>query len=190
MNAEYAIEVNDIIADFIRESSRAEKLATEADIAVGIASRLLKTSGMEIRSSDFATFLQSALSTHDDIEQIRDHLGNILYFSERSMTRAFAGMLLLARLGTSGMMAEIIREQSLKYRRPVPCSLFQCSPFSLAREEIAASMNTMTNAPSFRDIRFLTASSGAVFAFSTTHLAPEQAALLAEWSDSGQVENP
>jgi hypothetical protein len=190
MNAEYAIEVNDIIADFIRESSRAEKLATEADIESGIAGRVPPASEQESKMADFTTLLQETLSNHDDIEQIRDHLGNTLYFSEQSMTRAFAGMIVRKRMGTSGMMAETIREQSRAYRRPVPVSLFQCSPFSLAKEEIAAAIDALPDAPSEQDIRFLTASSGAVFAFSTTYLSPAQAVLLTEWSDSGQAENP
>jgi hypothetical protein len=88
------------------------------------------------------------------------------------------------------MMAEVIREHSKLYPRPVPLALFQCSPFNLSNDEIALCLKEMMDDPPYRDIAHLTTSIGHLFAYSTDHLDARHAAMLAEWADVGQVENP
>jgi hypothetical protein len=88
------------------------------------------------------------------------------------------------------MMAEVIREHSRAYRRPVPLALFQCSPFNLSDAEAALCLKEMTGELPYRDIAHLATSIGNVFAYSTDRLEPGYAAMLAEWADAGQAENP
>jgi hypothetical protein len=106
------------------------------------------------------------------------------------MTGAYARVLMLKGQGPLKMMAEVIREHSRVYPRPVPLALFQCAPFNLENDEIALHLKEMTGKLPFRDIEHLTTSIGNVFAYSTDHLDPGYAAMLAEWVDVGMVENP
>ncbi len=119
-----------------------------------------------------------------------DDSGDAWYFSEQFMTCAYARVLLLKAQGPLKMMAEVIREHSRLYPRPVPLALFQCSPFNLSDDEIALCLKEMMGNFPYRDIARLTTSIGNPFACSTDHLEPGYAEMLAEWVDVGQVENP
>ena len=137
-----------------------------------------------------SALIQEALVSHPDIKMIPDDSGGAWYFSEQSMTGAYARVLLLKGQGPLRMMAEVIREHSRVYPRPVPLALFQCAPFNLSDDEIALCLNEMMGKSPYRDIARLTTSIGNTFAYSTDHLEPGDAAMLAEWADVGQVENP
>ena len=128
--------------------------------------------------------------SHPDLKMILDDSGGAWYFSEQSMTGAYARVLLLKGQGPLRMMAEVIREHSRDYPRPVPLALFQCAPFNLSDDEIALCLKEMMGKPPYRDIARLITSIGNIFAYSTDHLEPGYAAMLAEWADVGQVENP
>jgi hypothetical protein len=121
---------------------------------------------------------------------IPDDSGGAWYFSEQSMTGAYVRILLLKGQGPLRMMAEVIREHSRVYPRPVPLSLFQCAPFNLSDDQIALGLKEMTGKTKYRDIARLITSIGNIFVYSTDHLEPGYAAMLAEWADVGQVENP
>lgn len=178
------------IAEFIREGSRAGELLSSADIEAAIAGQATSGSEPATEPVQAPALIQEAVSGHDDIQVILDDSGGAWYFSQRFMTGAYARVLLLKGAGPLEMMAEVIREHSRMYPRPVPLALFQCSPFNLTDGEIARCLEEMTYKPPFRDIAHLTTSIGNLFAYSTDHLDPGHAAMLAEWADVGQIENP
>ena len=178
------------IAEFIRQNSKARKLAAFADIEADIAGQTVAVSERATDPVQILSLIQDAVSNHNDIEVIVDDSGGAWYFSERFMTGAYARILLLKGEGPLRMMAEVIREHSRVYLRPVPLALFQCSPFNLSNDEIALCLKEMMDAPSYRDIAHLSTSVGHLFAYSTDHLDARHAAMLAEWTDVGQVENP
>ena len=178
------------IAEFIRQNSNAGKLAAFADIEADIAGQTVAVSERATDPVQILSLLQDAVSSQHDIEVIVDDSGCAWYFSERFMTGAYARILLLKGEGPLRLMAEVIREHSRVYPRPVPVALFQCSPFNLSNDEIALCLKEMMDTPSYRDIEHLTTSIGNVFAYSTNHLDAGYAAMLAEWTDVGQVENP
>ncbi|MBI5593092.1 MAG: hypothetical protein HY881_21710 [Deltaproteobacteria bacterium] len=121
---------------------------------------------------------------------ILDDSGGAWYFSERFMTGAYARVMLLKSQGPLMMMAGVIREHSRVYPRPVPLSLFKCPPFNLSHDQIRCCLKEMMDKPICRDIAHLITSIGHVFAYSTDHLDSGYAAMLAEWADVGQAENP
>ena len=88
------------------------------------------------------------------------------------------------------MMAEVIREHSRIYPMPVPVVLFRCSPFDLGEDQIAVGLKEMMQRSSYRDIAQLVTPIGNLFAYSTDYLGQKHAAMLAEWMDVGQIENP
>jgi hypothetical protein len=69
-------------------------------------------------------------------------------------------------------------------------AMFTNSPFDLDPEEIQACLVRMTGPSDYKDICQTTTSIGNVFLYSTLHLEPGYAAMLAEWLDVGQANNP
>lgn len=198
-------------AKFIRDGSRAGKLLSLPDIEGGPAAGHSRQAG--VPSSVFRpqssvlglanpahavsapaghspALLQEVLSGNDDIKALLDDSGVLWYFSEQFISAPYARLLLLKGQGPIKMMTEVIREHSRLYPRPVPLALFQCAPFNLSDPAIALCLKEMTGNPKYRDIEQVTTSIGNVFAYSTDHLDPGFAAMLAEWVDVGQVQNP
>lgn len=178
------------LAELIRERSKAGELSALTDLEAEIADHRIPVSERATEPVDLPALIQEAIVDHPDIKMIVDDSGGARYFSELSMTDAYARVLLLRSHGPLRMMAEVIREHSRVYPRPVPLSLFQRSPFNLSDDEITGCLREMADRPPYRDIAQLTTSIGNPFAYSTDYLEPGYAAMLAEWVDVGQVENP
>lgn len=175
------------VAEFIRQNSEAGELLSSVAIEAKIEGQNVPIADPSTRG---ALLIQEVISSHEDIRVILDDSGAAWYFSERFMTGSYARILLLKAQGPAKMMAEMIREHSRLYPRPVPFALFQCSPFNLSDGEIVSNLKEMAGKGPYRDIALLTTSIGNLFAYSTDHLEPGYAATLAEWVDVGQVQNP
>lgn len=178
------------VAELIRESSKAGELLPSSAIEAEIAARTAPAGVSEAEPPRAAALIQEALRAHDDLRVMTDDSGGAWYFSEMFMTGAYARVLLLKTEGPHKMVAEVIREHSRLYPRAVPAALFQCSPFNLSGEEVARTLEEMKGKPAYRDIALLTTSIGNLFAYSTDHLDANHAAMLAEWADVGQADNP
>lgn len=175
----------DEIAHLIRARSAEGELTALADITAEFSD-----TGSGEESEPMEDRVHNTLLGCDDIRAISDDSGNRFYYSERLMTGTYANMLALRAQGPLQMMAEVIREDSRVYPRPVPVSLFQAGPFSLDEDLIASALDAMRRNELYRDIGRVITSSGNVFAFSTDYLDRDHAAMLAEWADVGQAENP
>ena len=106
------------------------------------------------------------------------------------MTETYA-MILLQKLGDPlRLIAETVRENSAVYPRPVPLDIFTQPPFDLTRQEVLNDLERMAAEDEYRDIVPTTTSASRVFLYSTLHLEPEYASMLAEWLDVGQFNNP
>jgi len=68
--------------------------------------------------------------------------------------------------------------------------MFTNPPFDLTREQVVDCLERMTVEEEYRDISSTTTSASTIFLYSTLHLEPEYASMLAEWFDVGQLENP
>jgi hypothetical protein len=71
----------------------------------------------------------------------------------------------------------------------VPVELFEAPPFGLTPEEIETALRAMAAKPECKDITFTTASTGAVYLFSTRHMDRGYATFLAERAET-LVMNP
>jgi hypothetical protein len=105
-----------------------------------------------------------------------------------SLSETYAGILI--RKEESSFIAEIVRENSAIYPRPVPLDFFRESPFDLTQEEILDFLGKMGEQGEYQDIALTTTSIGTVFLYSSRHLNPDYASTLAEWFDVGQINNP
>lgn len=177
----------DGVADLIRTRSRAGDLTGGKDLEDHVPGIL---SSDEVRPGQVPGYIQESLREQDDIKTVFDCKGDAFYYSERYMTGAYANILVLKMAGHLRMMAEIIREQSRMYPRPVPISLFRYPPFDLEENLISEGIEEMMRQGPYRDISLLTTSIGNAFAYSTDYLTPDYAQMLAEWIDVGQVQNP
>jgi hypothetical protein len=63
-------------------------------------------------------------------------------------------------------------------------------PFEMSQEEIQACLQNLAAGEEYKDIRRLSTSAGTVFLYSTLHLDPAHASMLAEWIDVGQSKSP
>jgi hypothetical protein len=88
------------------------------------------------------------------------------------------------------LIAEVVRESSAVYPRPVSVDLFGDSPFNLTQSELQGYLRQMAGEEGYRDIMQTTTSAGNVFLYSSLHLEPDHASMLAEWFDVGQFNNP
>ena len=178
------------IAEFIRKSSKSGELPALSDLEAEFGARPLPVSEPATEPARLTECIQEAVLMNDDLEVILDGTGGARYFSKRFMTGEYARVLLLKSQGPLMMMAGVIREHSRVYPRPVPLSLFMSPPFNLSHDRIRRCLKEMMDKPACRDIAHLTTSIGNIFAYSTDHLDSGYAAMLSEWADVGQAENP
>jgi hypothetical protein len=106
------------------------------------------------------------------------------------MTEAYARILLQNQGDRLRLIAEIVRQNSAAYPRPVPLDLFTHPPFDLTPQEVLNGLEGMSVQDEYGDIEPTTTSTSRVFLYSTLHLDPEYASMLAEWFDVGQSNNP
>jgi hypothetical protein len=178
------------IANFIRMKSRSEELVTSREIFEALSNRgiLKPANGEQLQESE--AFLKEAIDDNGDLKEVLDGKGNFRYYSTQSMAEPYARI--LSRKGENAvlLMAEVIRENSQRYPRPVPLELFEGPPFDLTPDEILSCLKEMAGSVEYQDIAQTTSSIGTVFLFSKLHLEPDYASMLAEWIDVGQSKSP
>jgi hypothetical protein len=144
----------------------------------------------EDANAESRSILEDALEKNEDLREATGKDGLPRYYSTRTMSDAYAGILFLKEEDPLTMMAEIIRENSRVYPRPIRLDAFTQPPFDLTLEGIEACLLRMENKEGYRDIVRTQTSIGTDFLYSTLHLEPDYASMLAEWYDVGQSRNP
>jgi hypothetical protein len=113
------------------------------------------------------------------------------YFSDKSMTRAYAVHLLrIEEKDLVRLIAGTVRDESKIYPRPTDIRFFSDPPFSLGEREVRQALGMMELRPDMADIRRCQASNGAIYLYSATYLKEAVAEALTEWIEVGQKENP
>ena len=177
------------ITDFIRRRSEAGQLVTPEEICSEFT-RMGLLIEKENPPAEFEDLLNEIVGRNEELKAIQDGKGVVHYYSVHSMAETYAKILVRRGEDPLCLMADVVRENSQRYPRPVPLAMFQGPPFGLTPEEISLCLNRMADQKEYRDIRQTTTSIGTVFLFSTLHLEPDYATFLAEWVDVGQTRNP
>jgi len=178
------------IVRIIRERSETGQLAQPKEmLAELIGQGLLKPEDDDERSH-FETVLKQAVEKNEDIKEISDRDRIPCYYSTQSLTETYARILIQKKGNPLSLMAEIVRENSAIYPRPVPLDIFKESPFDFTQDELFVSLEKMAEQREYQDIAQTITSIGTIFLYSTQHLEPDYASALAEWLDVGQVNNP
>ena len=177
------------ITDFIRKRSEVGQLVTAEDILSEFL-RMGLLAEKKNQLAEFEDFLKEAIKKNEELKEIVDSRGVVHYYSFHSMAETYAKILVRREEDPLPLIAEIVRENSHRYPRPVPLRMFEDPPFGLTPREISLSLSKMVDQQEYQDIQQTTTSIGTVFLFSTLYLEPDYATFLAEWVDVGQVSNP
>lgn len=183
-------EISRKIAQIIREKSEAGKLTQCQEIWTELVEQGLVEPGVADEKSHFEAILGEVVEENGDLREISAGNGTPYYYSTRSLSETYAAILARKEEGPLHVIAQVVRENSKIYPRPVPMDIFNGPPFDLTQEEILNCLEEMSEQGEYRDIARTTTSIGTIFLYSSRHLEPDYAFTLAEWLDVGQVNNP
>ena len=174
----------------IRQASEAGQLIAESEILRRVAEQHLLTSPAANPAEEAGNVLKKIVDGSEDVHELTAQDGSRQYYSSQFMTQSYAMILLQKQGNPLRLIAEIVRQNSEVYPRPVPLDLFTQPPFDLTHQEVLNDLERMAAEEEYRDIVRTTTSASMVFLYSTLHLEPEHASMLAEWIDVGQSNNP
>ncbi len=174
----------------IRERSEKGQLVPFEEMLADLKRQGPLKSEIADQRSYLRAVLEQAFEKNEDLKEISDKNGTPHYYSAQSLSEIYARILILREEDPLLLLAQIIRENSAIYPRPVPLDLFRESPFDLTPEEISECLKNMREGKEYQDIAQTTTSIGTVFLYSNRHLDPDYASMLAEWFDVGQANNP
>jgi hypothetical protein len=183
-------QISRTIARIIRERSEAELLTQSGEIWTELVRQGLVKSEATDEPATFRAILGEAVQENTDLREISAGNGIAYYYSTRSLSETYAGILVSKEEGTLSVIARVVRENSKIYPRPVPLDFFLGPPFGLTHEDIFDCLEKMAELGEYQDIARTITSVGTVFLYSQRHLEPDHAFTLAEWMDVGQVNNP
>jgi len=178
------------LAAMIRQSSKGGQLISESEIFRRVADQHLLPPPAAGQAGEVGTILKKLVEESEDVNELTAQDGARSYYSSNFMTEAYARILLQKQGDHLRLIAETVRDNSALYPRPVPLDIFTQPPFELTQQEILNDLERMEGKEEYRDIVPTRTSTSRVFLYSTLHLEPDHASMLAEWLDVGQSNNP
>jgi len=178
------------IAAMIRQESEQGKLISESEIFSKMTDQHLLALPPADPVEEVRNILRKCVEESEDLYELSVEDGSQRYYSSHFMTETYARILLQKQGDPLRLIAETVRKNSAVYPRPVPLDIFTQPPFDLARQEVLNNLERMAADEQYRDILPTTTSAYSVFLYSTLHLEPDHAAMLAEWLDVGRFNNP
>ncbi|MEE8723037.1 MAG: hypothetical protein SOI38_08705 [Eggerthellaceae bacterium] len=111
-------------------------------------------------------------------------------YDAAQMTESYAHWAFLAGEGDdAATLADVARQESRLYPRPMDIASLMSEPFGMTREHINAVWQDMQESGAYPDIARCEASNGDVYFYSTKYLNDDQAQSLAEWQSVGRAMN-
>ncbi len=181
-------QISQDVVKIVRQQSRHGRLVNLEELVSSLAPSVRPADDNPDPHILFRGALTDTVASNLEIREIEGQNGESLYYSTLDMTPEYAGI--LAGQGSLSLIADIIRENSRIYPRPVPLELFKQPPFELGDQEITEYLGQMKSNPEYSDISITITSTGAIFLYSTDSMDPAYANSLAEWIDVGASNNP
>ena len=178
------------VADMIHKKSEEGQLISKNEIFQELIGQNILKSDPPEQESEFETILKKTMEGNSDLRELPWRDGLPRYYSSQCMSEPYIRILLRKEEDPLLLIAEMVRENSSLYPRPVPIDIFFDSPFDLTQEEILVCLGKMSGQEEYQDIAQTTTSTGTIFLYSSRHLDSGYASMLAEWFDVGQAENP
>ncbi|OGP96056.1 MAG: hypothetical protein A2157_18875 [Deltaproteobacteria bacterium RBG_16_47_11] len=175
------------VTDIIRKRSEEGRFVLHEEIRARLTEMSFLQSGEQLSPLDV---LKQAREEHGDLKEIEGKDGIPRYYSSIYMSEKYVKILMQKGEDPLLMIAEIVRENSKIYPRPIPLSIFEESPFEFSKDDLLDFLKRMTGIEGYQDIAQTTTSIGTVYLYSTHYLEPDYASTLAEWFDVGQANNP
>lgn len=179
-----------VIAEAIRQGSQKGRFVTHRELFEMLIGRNLLIPGTYATGPAFESLATKTREENQDIKAIPDRDGNLRYYSSLFMSESYRGILLKKEGDALILIAESVRENSAVYSRPLSLEMFGNPPFDLTPGELQVCLERMACCNEYRDIDKITTSAKGVFLYSSYHLEPGHAAMLAEWLDVGQFDHP
>jgi hypothetical protein len=179
-----------VIAESIRKKSQAGELTSENEIFQELLKQGILKGDKEEPQHLFKEALEETLNRYEDLEKLPDKGEGPRFYSSQFMTESYTRILLQKQTNLLLLIAEVVRENSAVYPRPVPLDLFGDSPFNLTQDQLQGYLEQIAKEEGYRDIKQTATSTGNIFLYSSLHLEPDYASMLAEWLDVGQFNNP
>lgn len=183
-------EICQTVADMIHKKSEEGQLISKKEIFQELIGQKILRSDPPEQESEFETILKKTMEGNSDLRELPGRDGLPRYYSSQCMSEPYIRILLCREEDPLLLIAEMVRENSSLYPRPVPIDIFSDSPFDLNQEEILVCLGKMSGQEEYQDIAQTTTSTGTIFLYSSRHLDPGYASMLAEWFDVGQSDNP
>jgi hypothetical protein len=181
-------EIRPAMAAIIRNRSDTGQLLDFEQLLAELVGQGFLSAEMGPQRSHYEEVFRQVIEENEDIREISGTNGIPHYYSAGSLSDTYARILI--RKEENSLIAEIVRENSAVYPRPVSLNVFEDPPFDLTREQILDCLEAMASQEEFQDILQTTTSIGTVFLYSDRYLDSTYASTLAEWLDVGQVSNP
>ncbi len=178
------------IAGMIRQSSEAGQLLSESEILHLVLHHQLLLPPVSDPEKEVGKILHNLVQGDEDLRHLVAPDGSRRYYSANFMTETYAQILLQKQGSRLLLIAEVVRENSKLYPRPVALDMFTHPPFQFTEEEVLNDLERMRREAEYTDVGSVTTSTSRIFLYSTLHLEPGHASMLAEWFDVGQFNNP
>jgi hypothetical protein len=178
------------IVNFVRDRSREGQLTSRDELLQHLFGGKKLPAIPQEQTTAFESALRAAFEKNQDLHEVADPNGVIQFCSSQYMTEAYANILLRKKGDPLVLMAGIVRENSAVYPRSIPLETFKQPPFDMTEDDIQTCLQQMAKEEDYTDICQTRTSIGTIYLFSSTHLEPGHASMLAEWLDVGQFRNP
>jgi hypothetical protein len=184
-----AAEAAQIVGAMIRQESKEGRLISASEILSRAADQKLFASADTV-GEEGMELLRKVVDADENLRELADENGSRSYYSSLFMTEAYARILFHKQAAPLKLIADVVRQNSATYPRPVPLDHFTRHPFDLTLDEVLSRVKQMSALTDYKDIQSTTASTSRVFLYSALYLNSEYARSLAEWLDVGQPNNP
>jgi hypothetical protein len=174
----------------IRDRSENKQLVQFDEIWEKLSKQRFPESEIGDQVTHLEPIMGDVLKENEDLREISGTRRILYYYSARSLSETYAGLLVGKEEDPLQLIAQTVRENSAIYPRPIPLNIFGQPPFDFAERDVLLALEKMDQQEQYRDIVRTITSIGTTFLFSNRHLDPDHASTLAEWLDVGQANNP
>lgn len=173
------------IAEKVRENSENLSKLTGVD-SLGTLMSDAKPEEIEANLAEMANN-----DGYRDIKSVVASTGAIYLYSETYITKHYADILVRVEANDPcATIAGMVRDESRIYPRPTNIEFFKEQVFNIAPDEIETNIARMLEREEFKDIKLLTASTGARYLYSDLYMEEDYARSLVEWEEVEREENP